>query len=80
MTACAGAHKKIIMKWMVLLGAMVGLVSCSTVTLENRRDLYQPEKVEGPYTRMLKDGIPDPNPPSDTGAVPDGEDGRSWGK
>lgn len=28
-------------------------------TIENRRDLYSPQRVEGPYTRMLRDGIPD---------------------
>ena len=32
------------------------LASCTT--LENRRDMYNPQTVNGPYTRMLKDGIP----------------------
>ena len=32
------------------------LASCTT--LENRRDMYNPQVVNGPYTRMLKDGIP----------------------
>lgn len=30
------------------------LTSCTTI--QNRRDLYSPQTVEGPYTRMLKDG------------------------
>jgi hypothetical protein len=30
------------------------LASCTT--LQNRRDLYSPQPVNGPYTRMLKDG------------------------
>ena len=30
------------------------LNSCTTI--QNRRDLYSPQTVEGPYTRMLKDG------------------------
>jgi hypothetical protein len=33
-------------------------IPCKTVTLENRRDMYFPQKVEGPYTRMLCKGIP----------------------
>jgi hypothetical protein len=33
---------------------------CSQTTLENRRDMFFPQKVDGPYTRMLKDGIPAP--------------------
>ena len=36
----------------------VGLTSCSTVTLENRRDMYCGYgHVNGPYTRMLKEGV-----------------------
>ena len=34
----------------------MALASCTT--LENRRDMYNPQKVNGPYTRMLKEGIP----------------------
>jgi hypothetical protein len=30
------------------------LTSCTTI--QNRRDLYSPQTVDGPYTRMLKDG------------------------
>ncbi len=37
---------------------MTAFTSCTT--LENRRDMYyRYEKVNGPYTRMLKTGIPD---------------------
>ena len=32
------------------------LASCTT--LENRRDMYNPQVVNGPYTRMMKNGIP----------------------
>jgi len=45
-----------------LLLGVVFLASCTT--LENRRDLYSPQKVNGPYTRMLDDGIPKPQPVS----------------
>ena len=38
-----------------LAGALI-LTSCVRTTLENRRDLYSPQVVNGPYTRMLKDG------------------------
>jgi len=31
-------------------------------TLENRRDLYFPQCVWGPYTKMLHKGIPKPKP------------------
>jgi len=34
------------------------LTSCVKTTLENRRDLYSPQVVNGPYTRMINDGIP----------------------
>ena len=36
--------------------AALSLASCTT--LENRRDMYNPQRVNGPYTRMVKDGIP----------------------
>lgn len=36
--------------------AAVALTACTT--LENRRDMYSPQVVRGPYTRMLHDGIP----------------------
>ena len=43
-------------KFLVPLCLVAVLTSCTT--LENRRDLYSPQKVWGPYTRMLKNGIP----------------------
>lgn len=58
----------------VLALAVVALSACTT--LENRRDMYFPQKVNGPYTRMLKDGIPKPQPVH--GAAPKGmSDGKS---
>lgn len=58
----------------VLALAVVALSACTT--LENRRDMYFPQKVNGPYTRMLKDGIPKPQPVH--GAAPSGlSDGKS---
>ena len=38
--------------------ALAALLLASCTTLENRRDMYNPQKVNGPYTRMLNDGIP----------------------
>ncbi len=58
----------------ILALAVVALSACTT--LENRRDMYFPQKVNGPYTRMLKDGIPKPQPVH--GAAPKGmSDGKS---
>jgi len=37
-------------------GIAISLTACTT--LENRRDLYFPQEVNGPYTRMLKHGVP----------------------
>ena len=37
-------------------GLVLSLTACTT--LENRRDLYFPQKVNGPYTRMLEHGVP----------------------
>ena len=38
--------------------ALAGLMLASCTTLQNRRDMYNPQTVNGPYTRMLRDGIP----------------------
>lgn len=35
--------------------AIVALCLCSCTTLQNRRDLYSEQKVNGPYTRLLKE-------------------------
>lgn len=62
------------MKLIAALLPLLLLVSCTT--LENRRDLYSPQTVDGPYTRMLREGIPQPQPVS--GAAPTGvSDGKS---
>jgi len=54
--------------------AVLGLAACTT--LENRRDMYSPQKVNGPYTRMLKGPIPHPEPVG--GKAPAGtSDGKS---
>jgi hypothetical protein len=44
----------------VLLLTLLTLATLTTscTTLANRRDLYFPEKVNGPYTRMKTTGIP----------------------
>jgi hypothetical protein len=61
-------------KILLAFAAVAILASCTT--LENRRDLYSPQKVNGPYTRMLKDGIPQPEPVG--GPAPAGfTDGKS---
>ena len=35
--------------------AFVALCLCSCTTLQNRRDLYSEQKVDGPYTRLLRE-------------------------
>jgi len=52
------------------------LVSTACTTIENRLDLYRPQTVQGPYTRMLHHGIPSPTPLNGTqtsGAESDGK-------
>jgi hypothetical protein len=53
-----------------LLPVLFAATLTSCTTLENRRDLYSPQRVDGPYTRMLRDGIPQPEPT--TGVAPAG--------
>lgn len=44
---------------LLFAGAALAVVTMSScTTLENRRDLYFPQTVNGPYTRMLDNGIP----------------------
>lgn len=38
---------------LVLPVAVLSLTSCTT--LENRRDMYSPQQVNGPYTRMARE-------------------------
>jgi len=44
------------LNWILCGGVALSLSACTT--LENRRDLYFPQEVNGPYTRMLKHGVP----------------------
>jgi hypothetical protein len=44
------------MKSALLLASLALPLLASCTTLQNRRDLYSPQPVNGPYTRMLKDG------------------------
>ncbi|MEI8312826.1 MAG: hypothetical protein WCH98_18915 [Verrucomicrobiota bacterium] len=46
------------MKPSLVLLALAALVLSSCTTLENRRDMYNPQRVNGPYTRMVNDGYP----------------------
>ena len=39
----------------LLLLAFLAISLCSCSTLQNRRDLYSEQKVNGPYTRLLKE-------------------------
>lgn len=34
---------------------------CGCTTIQNRRDLYFPQQVRGPYTRMLEHGLKGPD-------------------
>lgn len=38
------------------------IILCGCTTLQNRRDLYFPGKVEGPYTKMLQHRLATPSP------------------
>ena len=44
------------MKPALLASILAILLLPGCTTIQNRRDLYSPQPVEGPYTRMLKDG------------------------
>jgi hypothetical protein len=44
------------MKSALLVAALAVLILASCTTIQNRRDLFSPQPVDGPYTRMLKDG------------------------
>ena len=46
------------MKPSLVFFALAALLLASCTTLENRRDMYNPQVVNGPYTRMMKNGIP----------------------
>jgi hypothetical protein len=62
------------------LAIAVALLTTSCTTLENRRYLWEPQKVEGPYTRMLAEKdwpLPRQSQPVDT-HQPGAE--KPWGK
>ncbi|MFZ4599088.1 MAG: hypothetical protein ACOYNN_10615 [Terrimicrobiaceae bacterium] len=65
------------MKLPLALLAVSTVVLTSCTTLENRRDMYSPQKVNGPYTRMLRDGIPKPQPVGGTAQGGSMSDGKS---
>ena len=46
-------NKFVLLLLPVGLIGLAGLTGCTT--LENRRDMYSPQRVEGPYTRMLRE-------------------------
>ena len=57
----------------LLLLAFVALYLCSCTTLQNRRDLYSEQKVNGPYTRLLHERRWKPlyqEPQANPGAAP----------
>jgi len=47
---------------LLLIGAAGAVLLTSCTTLENRRDMFFPQRVNGPYTRMVRDGIPETQP------------------
>lgn len=61
----------------LILGLSTLVLTTACTTLENRRDMYCPQLVNGPYTRMLKDGIPKPTPVSGTINTTAQSDGKS---
>lgn len=66
------------MKSFLLPAAAAAVLLTSCTTLENRRDLYFPQQVNGPYTRMLKDGLPKTKTQETTTVVAtSGSDGKS---
>jgi hypothetical protein len=44
------------MKPTLIVATLAFSLLSSCTTIQNRRDLYSPQPVNGPYTRMLKDG------------------------
>jgi len=66
-----------------LVAIVLGIAGCASPieahkqnTLETRTDLWGPTEVEGPYTRMLKHGIPAPSSQFEAPAA----DGRAAAK
>jgi hypothetical protein len=69
-----------VVKSFPILAIAVALLTTSCTTLENRRYLWEYQKVEGPYTRMLAEKAwpwPRQNQPVDAlQTVPE----KPWGK
>jgi len=59
------------MKTALLVAALAVLILASCTTIQNRRDLFSPQPVDGPYTRMLKDGSWRKQKMADTAVFPD---------
>ena len=59
------------MKPALLVPALAVSILASCTTIQNRRDLFSPQPVNGPYTRMLKDGSWRKQKMVDTVVVPD---------
>jgi hypothetical protein len=58
---------------LLLAAALLGVTFIATgcTTLANRRDMYFPQRVDGPYTQMLRKGIP--KPATTSGEAPVGQ-------
>jgi len=54
--------KKPILPSLLITLSLVTILTSGCTTLRNRRDLYFPQKVQGPYTLMTEHGIPRPTP------------------
>ena len=66
------------MKPTLLVATLAFSLLSSCTTIQNRRDLYSPQPVNGPYTRMLKDGSWRTQNQMDSKAAPESQsDGSS---
>lgn len=65
------------MKPALVVASLVLPLLASCTTLQNRRDLYSPQSVNGPYTRMLKDGSWRKQKPAPAQVVPESTSGGS---
>ncbi|MEI6322139.1 MAG: hypothetical protein WCP60_03420 [bacterium] len=60
--------KRLLPNIIILPLVLLAGTSTSCTTIANRRDLYFPQTVWGPYTRMKCHGIPKPTPDQLSGA------------
>jgi len=65
------------MKTALIVAALALPLLASCTTLQNRRDLYFPQPVNGPYTRMLKDGSWRKQKPAPVNELPGSTEGGS---